>query len=288
MYWLKTVASRLAVLTLTVVAGGLFAATLIRYAPGFRADEQQLDARLSYESIQALKQASQNERGIASYYVGSIGRMLKGDLGRSRSLQRPVRELLVERSAVTLRIVGAGLALAWLLSIVLVVIAWLAGSRAFDAACKLGSGSMLCLPAGAIALLLVLLDGSEYVALALVVFPKVHRYLSELVGATARMPHIVAAKARGVSKARLFVWHVVPVIRCEVLALGGVSVALAISAAIPVEALCGIPGIGQLAWHSAVARDLPVLIYVSQLVIAFTVLANSFAEVLVNERRSSP
>jgi ABC-type dipeptide/oligopeptide/nickel transport system permease component len=52
-----------------------------------------------------------------------------------------------------------------------------------------------------------------------------------------------------------------------------------------VEALCGIPGVGQLAWQSALARDLPVLISVSLLVIAFTVLANSGADLLADERR---
>jgi peptide/nickel transport system permease protein len=287
MYWLKTIACRVALLTVTVIAGGLISATLVRYAPGFGADEQQLDARLSNESIQVLKDASEKERSILSYYVGSIAQMLKGDLGTSRSFQRPVRELLVERTAVTVRMVGAGLAVAWFLSLMLVVIMWLSGSRAFDSICTVGSGSLLCVPAGVIALLLVLLNGPGYVALALVVSPKVHRYLSGLVRATARMPHILAARSRGVSEGGLLARHVAPVIGREVLALGGVSVALAISAAIPVEALCGIPGIGQLAWHAAMARDLPLLIYVSLLVIAFTVLANSGAEVLTAERRQS-
>ena len=60
--------------------------------------------------------------------------------------------------------------------------------------------------------------------------------------------------------------------------------ALAVGAAIPVEALCGIPGVGQLAWHSALARDLPLLTSVSFVVIAFTVLANSGADLLADER----
>src|SRR5271166_6345157 len=247
---LKSIAYRLVILAATIVAGGLLSATLARYAPGFGADERQLDARLSSESIQAIRSASREERSMATYYARSLLRLARGDLGNSRSLQRPVRELLAERGAVTLRLVGAGLAIAW-----------------------------------GFALLLILLNGPGYLALALVVFPKVHRYLSDLVGATARMSHIVTAKAKGISEVRILCWHVVPVIRREVLALAGVSVGLAISAAIPVEALCGIPGVGQLAWQSALARDIPVLIVVSLLVIAFTVMANSGADLLADERR---
>ena len=282
---LKSIAYRLVILAATIVAGGLLSATLARYAPGFGADERQLDARLSSESIQAIRSASREERSIATYYARSLLRLARGDLGNSRSLQRPVRELLAERGAVTLRLVGAGLAIAWGFALLLVLASWIFHSEAVEKACAVGAGLLLCLPAGAMALLLILLNGPGYVALALVVFPKVHRYLSDLVGATARMSHIVTAKAKGISEVRILCWHVVPVIRREVLALAGVSVGLAISAAIPVEALCGIPGVGQLAWQSALARDIPVLIVVSLLVIAFTVVANSGADLLAEERR---
>jgi len=282
---LKSIAYRLVILAATIVAGGLLSATLARYAPGFGADERQLDARLSSESIQAIRSASREERSIATYYARSLLRLARGDLGNSRSLQRPVRELLAERGAVTLRLVGAGLAIAWGFALLLVLASWIFHSEAVEKACAVGAGLLLCLPAGAMALLLILLNGPGYVALALVVFPKVHRYLSDLVGATARMSHIVTAKAKGISEVRILCWHVVPVIRREVLALAGVSVGLAISAAIPVEALCGIPGVGQLAWQSALARDIPVLIVVSLLVIGFTVMANSGADLLADERR---
>jgi ABC-type dipeptide/oligopeptide/nickel transport system permease component len=42
------------------------------------------------------------------------------------------------------------------------------------------------------------------------------------------------------------------------LALAGVSATIALSAAIPVEVICDSPGIGQLAWQAATARDLPL------------------------------
>jgi len=281
----RTLAKRLIMAVIVILVGGFLSAVLVRYAPGFGTDERQLDARLSAESLQAIRDESSAERGIASYYVEWLRKMLRGGLGDSRSMQKPVAQLLMERSGITLRIVAESLAIAWMVALFLVAATWSTHSAPLEKTCTTASGLLLCLPAGAVALLLILLNAPGYLALVAVVFPKVHRYLSDLVGATGRMSHILAARAKGISEHRLLLWHVIPAIRREILALGGVSIALALNAAIPVEALCGIPGVGQLAWQSALARDLPVLISVSLLVIAFTVLANFGADLLADERR---
>jgi ABC-type dipeptide/oligopeptide/nickel transport system permease component len=41
-----------------------------------------------------------------------------------------------------------------------------------------------------------------------------------------------------------------------------------------------VPGLGQLAWQSALARDLPLLNYVAMLIITSVVLANWGADLL--------
>ncbi len=285
MRWWKKLAIRFLLAALTVAVGDFLSATLARYAPGFGSDERQLDARLSEESLAALRQESAGERHVAVYYATAMGRMLRGDLGQSRVLRRPVRELLAERGIVTLRLVAAGLVVAWAATISLTLLVWLSGSGAMDVALSVSSGLLLCLPAGAVALLLVVFDGPAFVALALVVFPRTYQYFSNLLRATAQMPHIILARAEGSSRFRVFLLHVVPVVWREVLALAGVTVGMAVGAAIPVESLCGTPGLGQLAWQSAMARDVPVLTNLSMLVVACTVLANTGADMLSNQRR---
>jgi peptide/nickel transport system permease protein len=81
-------------------------------------------------------------------------------------------------------------------------------------------------------------------------------------------------------EARILFWHVVPTVAPQLLALAGVSVSMAVGAAIPVEALCGLPGVGQLAWQAAMARDLPLLVNITLLVTLVTLLANSGADVI--------
>ncbi|MGE5083647.1 MAG: hypothetical protein ACM3ND_12215, partial [Acidobacteriota bacterium] len=68
----------------------------------------------------------------------------------------------------------------------------------------------------------------------------------------------------------------------------GVSVSLAIGAAIPIEALCGLAGIGQLAWQAALARDLPLLVNITVLVTLVTLLANTAADLIGSMVGSEP
>ena len=66
----------------------------------------------------------------------------------------------------------------------------------------------------------------------------------------------------------------------EMLALAGVSVSMAVGALIPVEALCDSPGVGQLVWQAAVARDLPVLVNVTLIITGLTAAANLMTDTL--------
>jgi peptide/nickel transport system permease protein len=117
-------------------------------------------------------------------------------------------------------------------------------------------------------------------AIALIVFPRVYRYARNLLAKAQSLPHIITARAKGLSRLHILFWHVIPVIAPQMLALAGVSVSIAIGAAIPVEALCGLAGVGQLAWQAALARDLPLLVNITILVTLVTLLANSSADVI--------
>jgi len=63
--------------------------------------------------------------------------------------------------------------------------------------------------------------------------------------------------------------------------LAGVSLGVAFGAAIPIEVLCDLPSIGQLAWKAALARDLPVLVSLTIVVAAVTQLTNSASDMAI-------
>jgi ABC-type dipeptide/oligopeptide/nickel transport system permease component len=60
--------------------------------------------------------------------------------------------------------------------------------------------------------------------------------------------------------------------------LFGISLVLAFGSAIPVEALCDVAGIGQLAWRAALGRDLPLLCGLAMAVTFMVALAHTGAE----------
>jgi hypothetical protein len=102
-----------------------------------------------------------------------------------------------------------------------------------------------------------------------------------------QLEHLLTAYAKGVGPVRILLWHVLPVAGAQLLAVAGISVSIALGAAIPVEALCGIAGIGQLAWQAALGRDLPLLVNLTVLVTVITLAANWGSEFAGQRFRTS-
>ena len=277
---LRRIARHGLTLTLTALLGGLLSAALVRLAPGFDVDEEQLDPHLNSESVRALRQVRVEQHNIFHFYFHSLQRSVHGDLGTSISLGQPVSRLLRERAPLTLRLGGIGLLLSWAAALALALsAAWLRVS-AYDALTTVISGTFLCMPAAVLALLSVLWNVPGALVVALIVFPQVYRYARNLLAKAYSLPHITTARAKGLSELRILLWHVIPVAGPQLLAVAGISVSLAVGAAIPVEALCGLAGVGQLAWQAALARDLPLLMNITILVTLVTLLANSGADVI--------
>jgi peptide/nickel transport system permease protein len=277
---LKRIVRHGLILTATVLLGGLLSAALVRLAPGFDSDEQELDPHLNAASVQALRQTRLEQHDIFRFYFHSLQRAAHGDLGVSISLGQPVSSLLRERVPLTLRLIALGLLMSWTLAIALAFsAAWLRIS-VYDALTTTISGALLCMPAAVLALLSVLWNVPGALAIGLIVFPRIYRFTRNLLAKAYFMPHIVTARAKGVSELQILFWHAAPVVAPQLLAVAGVSVSIAVGAAIPVEALCGLAGVGQLAWQAALARDLPLLMNITILVTLVTLLANSGADVI--------
>ena len=118
-------------------------------------------------------------------------------------------------------------------------------------------------------------------AIAGVIFPRTFPYVYGQVQNELRAPHVIMARARGLSEVRVFLFHIVPAALTPLVALAGVSVALACGASIPIETLADSPGIGQLAWRAALGRDMHLLVGITLILTAVTVLANVLADIAV-------
>jgi peptide/nickel transport system permease protein len=272
--------SRLAVWTGILLVSGLLAAALVRMAPGFGMDERLLDARLTAGTREAIDEKTAEPRNVLRYYLNYLARLGRRDFGMSLSLGRPVKELLAERARVSARSTAAGLLLAWLLSLLAIAALEFRPCPIAEALASLASGSLLCIPAAVVALLCVYSGAAPFLAIALILLPRLFRYARNLVGEACRAPHVLAAHAMGLPRRRILPLHVAAPVFADLCALAGVSVSMAVGATIPVEALCDSPGIGHLVWQAAVSRDIPVLVNVTLLIAAITSGANLLADLV--------
>jgi peptide/nickel transport system permease protein len=284
---LQRAAKYVAALLTTVLMGGFLGASLLRFAPGYGVDEAELDTRLSNQSIQAIREANGDRENVLVFYLHYLRRMAHGDLGVSRTLGQPVLQLMRERLPETLKSIGLGLLVGWGLGLSLAVTVVLWRTWIVDTIASLSAGILLCMPAAVLALLFVLARAPGRLIIGLVIFPKVFRYSRSLLLRAANLPHVLTARAKGLGTARVLFWHILPTTGPQLLALFGISVSLALAAAIPVEVLCDLPGIGQLAWKAALGRDLYLLVNLTMLVALVTLTANSASDLLRGSSRAS-
>jgi len=258
--------------------GAVLSATLVRFAPGYGAQERELDPRWSSQSIEALRQEQPLHEGLPMFYLRYVSALAHGDFGESDSLKRPVRDLLRQRLPVTGNSVVRGLAVAWLAAAMLGSLGLASRSWLYEASSTAFSSLFLSLPSAVVAMLAVYLRTPVFWAIGVVVFPRLHRYIRSLLVRSYGQPHVLAARARGLRSGAIFWRHVLPIAAPPLLALLGVSFAIAFGAAIPIEALCDSPGLGQLAWQAALSRDLPLIVNVTLVVCLVMLAANSLAD----------
>jgi peptide/nickel transport system permease protein len=172
-----------------------------------------------------------------------------------------------------------------------ITLAWVAGlGLAWIAVCQpltflrpgaeVFAGISLAIPAPVIAIAFFLAGTPVSAALALAILPRVFGTIRELLEDVWHSPALVFARARGLSAVAIAIRYVALPIAPQLTALLGVSVVLAFGSAIPVEALCDVPGIGQLAWRAALGRDLPLLCGIAMAITFVVALAHTGTEIL--------
>ena len=276
---IQRILGRLLTLAAVCLLGGLLSASLVRFSPGYGMDESELDFRLSPASVEAIRNSHRINSGLLSYYGRYLAGAVRGDFGSSEWLQRPISSLIKERLPVTAKSVLFGVSLAWLAALTMSLAGVFFGGLYYDISTTLLSGILIALPAAIVAIFSVYLRAPVFVAIAVVIFPKLFRYLRNLLNHAYSQPYILAARARGISQSRILFGHILPLASPALFALLGVSLAVAFGAAIPIEALCDSPGVGQLAWQAALNRDLPLIMNLTLLITLITVAANMLANV---------
>jgi peptide/nickel transport system permease protein len=276
----RRLAHSLLSLVIAVLAGGFIASALVRYSPGFEIDENSWNPQISAATQAAIHARREYENRLPRFYARYLAKAVRGDFGESDSFHVPVSDLLRQRAGVTLRLLVWGVAGGMLLGGWL---AWLAvwpRRAALEVTAVSVSGLLLAVPPAVMALAFFLTDAPLGIAVALAILPRVFGTMRALWGDLYGSGALLAARARGVAPWALAWRYVLAPAAGRLFALGGVALVLAFGVLIPIEAICGVPGIGQLTWQAAIARDLPLLCglaLIITLAVAFVAALGEFA-----------
>ena len=275
----KLVGSLLSLLAVVLI-GGFAAAALVRFSPGFDVDENSWNPKISAATRQVIHARRARENRLPQFYLHYLQAALHGDLGQSDSLNAPVTELLRERAPVTVRLIALGTSGGLLLGGLLAWVAVWPRRAGAEIAATTFSGLLMAIPPAVLALAFFFGEAPLWLAIAVALLPRVFGTMRALLDQLYSSPALLAARARGASPAVLAWRYVALPALPQFMALAGVTLALGFGAIIPIEALCDVPGVGQLFWKAALARDLTLLCGLG-LIITFVIAAVQSATDLV-------
>ena len=268
---------RLARVLSLVLLAALGAAVLTRFSPGYFTDTREMDAFHAEGARNAVAVLEADQGSLPTLFGTQLHSWMHGDLGRSRHYDVPVSSLLRERAGVSANLLARGVLEGWLTALVLALPLSARRSSRGELLISGATAALLSVPVGVLATLALLSNtGGPVLILAALIAVRDFKLLYRLLDTAWRAPHLLHARAGGISGVRAARVHLFPVFCREISALAMMSLVVALSALVPVEVIFDLPGLGQLAWSAAMNRDLPVLVAVTALLAACVGVAGLF------------
>ena len=288
---------------LLLVTAGVFA--LLHLTPG-----DPVDAMMAESADASTKESLRRELGldrpIAVQYAAWMGRLLRGDLGRSIRNGEPVLENVSRRIRPSLQLALLAMAIALTIAFPVAIASAVRHNTGVD---RLGTTFALfgiCMPNFLLALLLIFVFGvtlrwlpiSGYldpleegwsglrslilpaVTLGLALAAVITRTLrSSLLEALAE-DYVRTARAKGLSEWVVIRGHVLKNALIPVVTVLGLQLGTLIGGAVITEYVFALPGVGRLVVDAVFARDYPLVQGVVLLIAVGFILSNLLVDVL--------
>ena len=301
----RVLAGRVASLGFVLWLVTIIAFVLIRLAPG-DPSAVMLGSDATPAAVAEFRARYGLDRPIAVQYLAWLGHVVRGDLGNSIYLGRPVTTAILERLPVSLTLTLTAFVIAIVLGITLGLVAaywhdtW--ADRAVSAVAALG----LSLPSFWLGICLIYLLAVRWPVLPSGGFVEPWRdppaglrhlllpafalgYLQS--GLIARMTRasmldalrgdfVRTARSKGVGELYVVVKHAFRNAVIPVLTVSGIALAVLFGGAVVIETVFTLPGVGRLLVNAVVRRDYPVVQGTLLLVAAWYVVVNIAVDLL--------
>jgi len=302
-------------LALVAVLVTVLASLLIHLSPGNPA-RTILGNRASAAQVAQLSRQMHLNRPLWEQIWLSVRGAATGNLGMSLSEPgRTVLSIILSALPVTLTLIAIAVAVSAVSGIALGLWGALTSHRAIDQGVSGSAITLLALPPFVLALLMLAFVAVDWkiapaggwgngwpdhlryawlpgLALCGLLMPQVLRIVRQTAGEIKSHDFIEAAHSRGLSPIRVTLRHVLPNAGLPVITVLGLNAAGLIAGAVVVEAVFGLPGLGQVLQNAVEARDYPLLQGVALVTALIVVLINAVTDLayaLVDPRtRTSP
>jgi len=278
------VARRLLYLLPVLIAVSLLTFLIASLLPGDLAYTILAD-QATPENVAALRHDMGLDEPIWWRYLGRLGHVIEGDLGRSFRTGQTVLQALAERLPVSFELMLFAQIIALAIGVPLAIVCAARSGGTFDRFMTGTAFAMLSVPAFLSAILLIYLFAVElhwlpatgYVpftedpignlrffvlpalTLGLAEWPGIMRVLRSDMIATLQEDYITLAKAKGLKPSRILFVHALKPSSLTLITITGINIGRLMGGAVIVEQIFALPGIGRLVVGAIGTRDLIIL-----------------------------
>lgn len=288
-------------LTLLAVSAAIF--LILDVLPGDPASVM-LGTGARPDTLAALRAELGLDQPALWRYLGWIGGLLQGDLGRSVTYAMPVAPLVAERFAVTLPLAIMALALVVAIALPLGIIAAARHHGPADHAISVFSQLGVAVPNFWLGIIFILvfatglgwLPAGGFPGWSAGIWPAVKSLILPAFALALPQAAVLTrvtrgaaldvlgadfvrtARAKGASEGRALRAHVVPNALIPVATIVGLQLSVLIAGAILVENVFNLPGLGRLAYQALAQRDLVVIRDVVLILAAIVIVVNAVVD----------
>ncbi len=285
---------------------------VVHAAPGSYTDAID-NPRLTPEDRQAIRVQYGLDKPLLSQYTSWIGAALTGDLGTSFMYKEPVSRVIARALPPTLLLTGTSLVMMLVLGLTIALAAVRRPHGWADHLTSVLSLGIYGMPSFWLAGLLILvfslwlgwfpashmrsvgaadMDGFSRAldlirhlvlpatCLGLVGAAGTARYLRASLLDVRSARFMMAARARGIPKRRLLLIHALRPALLPVVTLFGLALPVLVSGSVVIETIFSWPGMGQVLFNAARARDIPLILGATLLGTGAVILGNLVADLL--------
>ena len=278
------VARRLLYLLPVLIAVSLLTFLIASLLPGDLAYTILAD-QATPENVAALRHDMGLDEPIWWRYLGWLGHVIEGDLGRSFRTGQTVLQAVAERLPVSFELMLFAQIIALAIGVPLAIVCAARSGGPFDRFMTGTAFAMLSVPAFLSAILLIYLFAVElhwlpatgYVpftedpignlrffvlpalTLGLAEWPGIMRVLRSDMIATLQEDYITLAKAKGLKPSRILFVHALKPSSLTLITITGINIGRLMGGAVIVEQIFALPGIGRLVVGAIGTRDLIIL-----------------------------